>query len=98
MKRWFFFFFLVAVLTALVALGAFTDGTARETPWPVGFGKVLFLSLLGLAAAAFMGWTAFLSGRRERRSPPPSGYSGPPSLRDTLPSDDPGRDQLRARH
>ena len=94
MKRWFFFFFLVAVMAALVALGAFTDGTARETVWPVGLGKVMFLSVLGLAAAAFVAWIAFVSQKRnERRSVPPRS-SIPPSLRDTLQSD-PSHEELR---
>ena len=82
MKRWFFFFFLVAIIAALAGLGAFTDSTALETVWPVGFGKVLFLSVLGLAAAAFVGWIAFLSQKRnERRSTPqpPHAESGPDS-------------------
>jgi len=98
MKRWFFFFFLVAVLTALVALGAFTDGTARETAGLVGIGKVMFLSVLGLAAAAYVGWIAFMSQKRkERRSVPPRS-SIPPNLRDTLSQSDPGyEEQLRAR-
>jgi len=67
MKRWYVFFLLVAVLTALASLGVFSNGTLQQqTSGAAGQGKLLFLTLLGFGAVAFAGWLAFTSSRKRK--------------------------------
>jgi hypothetical protein len=67
MKRWYVFFLLVAILTALAGLGVFSNGTLQQqTAGAAGQGKLLFLTLLGLVAVAYAGWLAFTSSRKRK--------------------------------
>jgi hypothetical protein len=67
MKRWYVFFLLVAVLTALAGLGVFSDGTLQQqTAGAAGRGKLLFLTLLGVVAVSYAGWLAFTSSRKRK--------------------------------
>jgi hypothetical protein len=67
MKRWYVFFLLVAILTALASLGVFSDGSLQQqTAGAAGPGKLLFLTLLGLGGVAFAGWLAYSSSRKRR--------------------------------
>jgi hypothetical protein len=67
MKRWYVFFLLVAVLTALAGLGVFSDGTLQQqTSGAAGRGKLLFLTLLGVVAVSYAGWLAFTASRKRK--------------------------------
>jgi hypothetical protein len=87
MKRWYVFFLLVAILTALASLGVFSSGSLQQqTAGAAGPGKLLFLTLLGLGGVAFAGWLAYSSSRKrklgsgndERPSQPDSTWQQPP--------------------
>jgi hypothetical protein len=66
MKRWYVFFLLVAILTALASLGIFSGSVEQQTAGQAGPGKLLFLTLLGVGGVAYAGWLAYSSSRRRK--------------------------------
>lgn len=62
MKRWFVFFFIVAMLVAMAGLGGFSGATAEgEASGATGISKVMIFSALSIVAVAYAGWIAYAS-------------------------------------